>query len=39
MIQRGGHIRLVVGADLDPNDVRAIVDANDRKRLADALIQ
>ena len=39
MIRRGGHIRLVVGADLDPDDVRAIVDRDDRKRLADELIR
>jgi hypothetical protein len=39
MIQRGGRIRLVVGADLNPDDVRAVVDQDDRKRLADALIR
>ena len=39
MIQRGGSIRLVVGADLNPDDVRAVVDQDDRKRLADELIK
>ena len=38
LIKHRGHVRLVVGADLDPEDVRAIVDQDDRKRLADALI-
>jgi hypothetical protein len=39
MIQRGGRIRLVVGADLDPDDVRAVVDQDDRKLLAEELIR
>ncbi len=39
MIQRGGRIRLVVGADLNPDDVRAVVDQDDRRRLADELIE
>ena len=38
LIKRQGHVRLVVGADLDPEDVRAIVDHGDRKRLADSLL-
>lgn len=38
LIRHGGHIRLVVGADLDPEDVRAVVDRDDRKRLTDELI-
>lgn len=38
LIKHQGHVRLVVGADLDPEDVRAIVDQDDRKRLADSLL-
>lgn len=38
LIKNQGHVRLVVGADLDPEDVRAIVDQDDRKRLADSLL-
>jgi hypothetical protein len=38
LIKHQGHIRLVVGADLDPEDVRAVVDRDDRKHLADALL-
>lgn len=38
LIRHGGHIRLVVGADLDPEDVRAVVDHDDRQRLATELI-
>jgi Uma2 family endonuclease len=34
-----GRIRLVVGADLDPDDVRAVVDQDDRKLLAEELIK
>ena len=39
MIRHGGRIRLVVGADLNPADVRAVIDRDDRKRLADELIE
>jgi superfamily II DNA or RNA helicase len=38
LIKHQGHVRLVVGADLDPEDVRAIVDQDDRERLADSLL-
>jgi len=38
LIKHQGHVRLVVGGDLDPEDVRAIVDQDDRKRLADSLL-
>ncbi len=38
LIRHGGRVRLVVGADLNPQDVPAVVEMDDRKRLADALV-
>lgn len=38
LIKRQGHVRLVVGTDLDPEDVRTIVEQDERKRLADSLL-